>query len=409
VTVPISLAGAAWLEAAATQRLLAVLAVDGDEARVVGGAVRNALLGEAVEELDVATTATPDRISFRAEAAGFKAVPTGIEHGTITVVVDGTPFEVTTLRRDVETDGRRAKVVFGRDWDADAHRRDFTVNALSVTADGALHDPVGGYRDCVARRIRFIGDAEARIREDHLRILRFFRFHARFGAGAPDGDGLAAAMRLRHGLRALSAERVGQEMRKLVVAAGAPATVVAMSDAGLLQIALGGVARLDRFARHAALTRATGGGAAAAPALAALAVWLPEDVERLATRLRLSNAERQRMRAAAAAAADFARGGGPRADRARRWRLGAEACRDGLLICWADALDPGSDADWRARLALAESFAPVLPVAGRDLVAAGIPPGPEVGRRLAALEALWIESDFALGRDELLSALRRPC
>ena len=179
-------------------RLLAVLNGDGEETRLVGGAVRNALIGRPVSEFDLASTALPEEVTRRAEAAGFKPVPTGIEHGTVTVVVEGEPFEVTTLREDVETDGRRARVRFGRDFEADARRRDFTVNALSVGADGTLFDYTGGFEDLEARRIRFIGDPAARIREDYLRILRFFRFHAIYAEGAPDpedGSALEAACR----------------------------------------------------------------------------------------------------------------------------------------------------------------------------------------------------------------------
>lgn len=406
MTRPPSLAGAPWLAAPETRRLFAALVVDGDEARIVGGAVRDALLGLPVTgDLDVATTADPPVVMARAAAAGLKAVPTGIDHGTVTVIVDGRPFEVTTLRHDVETDGRRARVAFGRDWQADAHRRDFTINALSVGPDGHVYDAVGGYPDIVARRIRFIGDAQARIREDYLRILRFFRFHARFGTGAPDPEGLAAAMRLRAGLARLSAERVANEMRRLVVAPRAAETLVVMSDAGLLQPVLAGIAFLGRFARHAALVAAHG-PASPEMALAALAARLPEDVERLAARLRLANAERERMTAAVACAADVARGdAGPAADRLRTWRCGRTGARDGLLLAWAEVGDPVDSARWSERLALVESFAPRFPVAGRDLMALGLAAGPALGRTLAALEERWIASDFALDRAALLKEL----
>ena len=186
---------------------------------MVGGAVRNALIGMPVEEIDVATTAVPDEVVRRVSAAGFKPVPTGIEHGTVTVVIDKHPFEVTTLRQDVETYGRHAKVAFGRDWRADAERRDFTINALSATRDGTVYDYVGGLDDLDARRVRFIGDPPKRIAEDYLRILRFFRFHAAYGAGGhPDAEGLAACIAGRDGLGQLSRERVRMELMKLVVA-----------------------------------------------------------------------------------------------------------------------------------------------------------------------------------------------
>ena len=209
---------AAWLREARLSHLLAVLDGAGEESRVVGGAVRNALLAEPIGEIDVATTALPAEVIRRAQAAGFKAVPTGIEHGTITVVVHGQPFEVTTLREDVETFGRHAKVAFGRDWKRDAERRDFTMNALSAARDGAVYDYVGGLADVAARRVRFIGDAAARIAEDYLRILRFFRFHAAYGEGQPDAAALHACIEARQGLQSLSRERVRMELLKLLVA-----------------------------------------------------------------------------------------------------------------------------------------------------------------------------------------------
>ena len=221
-----SFAGAPFLADPALRRVVAAITADGGEVRLVGGFVRDAVLGEPMDgDLDLATPLLPEIVSDRARAAGLKVVPTGIDHGTVTVVADGRPFEVTTLRRDVATDGRRAEVAFGSDWLEDARRRDFTMNAMSLSPDGTLHDPVGGYADCLARRVRFIGVADERIREDYLRILRFFRFHARFGSGAPDGEGLHAVTRNLSGLQQLSAERIAQEMRKLVQAAGAAETL----------------------------------------------------------------------------------------------------------------------------------------------------------------------------------------
>src|SRR3954451_62544 len=230
-----------WLREGPLPRVLAVLDTDGEEARVVGGAVRNALLGAPLGDIDIATTALPQEVIRRVEAAGFKAVPTGVEHGTVTVIAERRPFEVTTLREDVETDGRHATVAFGRDWRRDAERRDFTMNALSVTSDGDVHDYVGGLGDIGARRVRFIGDPGRRIAEDYLRILRFFRFHAAYGEGAPDAAGLAACVAERAGLDALSRERVRMEMLKLLPAAHVVPTLVVMTETGLLGTVLGGV------------------------------------------------------------------------------------------------------------------------------------------------------------------------
>src|SRR5438477_8116612 len=222
-----SLGDAPWLRSGAAGRVLALLNGNGEEARVVGGAVRNALLNLETGDIDIATTALPDEVIRRAKAAGIKSVPTGIDHGTVTLVVNGRPFEVTTLREDTETFGRKAKVAFGRDWIGDAHRRDFTINALSLTADGVVHDYVGGLDDIASRRVRFIGNPAERIAEDYLRILRFFRIHAAFGAGEVDREGYLACIAEREGLATLSAERMRMEMLKLLVADGAVGAVAA--------------------------------------------------------------------------------------------------------------------------------------------------------------------------------------
>src|ERR1700722_10671247 len=241
------LGDAPWLKSGPAARVLGLLNGNGEEARVVGGAVRNALLQIAIGDIDIATTALPDEVIRRAKAAGIKSVPTGIEHGTVTLVVDAQPFEVTTLREDTETFGRKAKVSFGTDWKRDAERRDFTINGLSVDAEGVVHDYVGGLDDIAAKRVRFIGDPERRIAEDYLRILRFFRIHAAFGAGEPDRAGYLACIRGRAGLATLSAERMRMEMLKLMIAEGAPGAVTAMADGGLLLLIFGGVAYIGPF------------------------------------------------------------------------------------------------------------------------------------------------------------------
>src|SRR5246500_5223167 len=235
---------APWLKSGATSRVLKLLNAGGEEARVVGGAVRNALLNIAIGDVDIATTALPDEVIRRAKVAGIKSVPTGIDHGTVTLVVDAQPFEITTLREDTETFGRKAKVAFGRDWVMDAQRRDFTINGLSVDAEGIVHDHVGGLEDIAERRVRFIGDPQQRIAEDYLRILRFFRIHAAFGAGEVDRKGYLACIAAREGLATLSAERVRTELLKLLIADGAVAAVTAMADGGLQLPILGGVAYL---------------------------------------------------------------------------------------------------------------------------------------------------------------------
>ncbi len=234
----VNLAHEAWLQDAAVQRVFALLNADGGEGRVVGGAVRNALMGAPISDVDFATTNLPQVVMERAAAAGIKAVPTGIDHGTVTLVIDGRGFEVTTLRQDVETDGRRAKVSFGTDWQADAERRDFTINALYATADGDVVDLVNGLPDIETKTLRFIGDAHQRIAEDYLRVLRFFRFFAYCGSGRPDADGLRASARAKDKLDSLSAERVWSELRKLLAAPDPSRALLWMRTSGVLTAVL---------------------------------------------------------------------------------------------------------------------------------------------------------------------------
>jgi poly(A) polymerase len=393
---PQSLAGAPWLTADAVQAIFTALGRDGDEVRIVGGAVRNALLGVGVGDVDFATTATPDVVAALAAAAGFKAVPTGVEHGTLTLIVDGRGFEVTTLREDVETDGRRAVVRFGRDWLADARRRDFTVNALYVDAVGTVFDPLGSYDDLVAGRIRFIGKAAERIAEDRLRILRFFRFHAQYGKGELDPEGLSASIRARDGLRALSAERIGREMRRLVVADGALPTLSAMQDAGILPIVLGGVGYVATFRRLEDFEAAAGIVPAVPLRLAAIGCRIDEDVLRLAERLRLSNAERDRMRSAVDAIDSFFDRPDRRDARRMLYRLGEEAYRDAAALAFAWSGGRADDPAWRELRELPGAWrAPRFPLTGRDVIGQTGLRGPAVGAVLKQLEDWWIESDFA--------------
>src|SRR5713101_8782710 len=266
---------APWLTSGPAARVLELLGGNGEEARVVGGAVRNALLDIPCGDIDIATTAVPAEVIRRAKAAGIKSVPTGIDHGTVTLVVDSQPFEVTTLREDTETFGRKAKVAFGRDWIRDAERRDFTINGLSVDADRVVHDYVGGLDDIAAKRVRFIGDPDRRIPEDYLRILRFFRIHAAFGAGEPDREGYLACIRARAGLASLSAERMRMEMLKLMVAEGAAVAIAAMADGGLLLLIFGGVAYPGPLGAMISAERMLGWKPDAIRRLGALAVAVP--------------------------------------------------------------------------------------------------------------------------------------
>ncbi|MCZ0737789.1 CCA tRNA nucleotidyltransferase [Phreatobacter sp. AB_2022a] len=391
-----------WLAAGPAARLVGLIARAGEEVRVVGGAVRNILIGEPPGDIDMATTALPEAVMRLAEAEGLKAVPTGIAHGTVTIVVEGRGFEVTTLRQDVETDGRHALVRFGRDWQADAARRDFTVNAMSLRADGALYDYFGGADDLAAGRVRFIGNAVARIREDRLRILRFFRFQATVGSGAPDADALAACIAERAGLAALSRERLRMEMLKLVIAPRAGETLEVMADAGLLGMVLGGVPLYRDLGRLAAIERALGLAPDAARRLAALAVLVREDAERLRERLALSNADYRRIDGIGHGWRALDPAHGTAAAKAVLFAAGPRGYRDRALVAFARSAAPIEDAGWQALATLAERWqAPAFPISGHDLAARGFADGPAVGAALARLKAAWIAADFPVSREAI--------
>jgi tRNA nucleotidyltransferase/poly(A) polymerase len=384
--------GADFLVKDGPAKVLALLNGGGEEARVAGGAVRNALMGLPVSEIDFATTAVPDEVIRRAKAANIKSVPTGIEHGTVTLVVDGRPFEVTTLREDVETFGRKAKVAFGRDWLRDAERRDFTINALSVADDGTVYDYTNGLQDIEKRRVRFIGDAARRIAEDYLRILRFFRMHAAYGEGKLDRVGLNACIAGRGGLEGLSAERVRNEMVKLLLAPRAVDAAQEMGDAGLLLQLLGGVTYHAALAAMVEAEKLLGLEADAMRRLAALATVTVEDAERLTQRLRLSNAEGARLDSMAyrwwrLGDLDDAQA------RVRLYKLGMDRYRDRVMLAFARS---GGDARYWEQLATlpARWTAPMFPLKAADFMAKGVQAGPELGATLARAEQIWIDAGF---------------
>lgn len=373
-----------WLERQETQAVLACLTSGGFRALLVGGCVRNALLRQPVADVDIATDARPETVSDLAEKAGFHVVPTGIDHGTVTVVSGGIPHEVTTFRRDVETDGRRAVVAFSDRIAEDAARRDFTMNALYAQADGRVFDPLGGLPDLLARRLRFVGDAETRIREDYLRILRFFRFHAWYGDPAEglDPEGLAACAALSAGLETISRERIGAEMRKLLAAPDPAPAVAAMAQAGVLALVLPGA---DPRAL-APLVHLEGG-------------LPPRWQRRLAVlggqdrgaRLRLSNPEKRQL-----AALDEALSGmDPPV--VLGWRLGAEGGADAVLARAALTGTPPPEG-WQAEVA--RGAAAEFPVKAADLPGLA---GPALGKRLKELERRWCDSALRLSRDQLLA------
>jgi poly(A) polymerase len=395
------LADAPWLTSGPAARVLGLLNGNGEEARVVGGAVRNALSRIPTGDIDIATTALPAEVIRRARAAGIKSVPTGIDHGTVTLVVDAQPFEVTTLREDTDTFGRKAKVAFGRDWVHDAQRRDFTINGLSVDAGGVIHDHVGGYEDLVARRVRFIGDPNRRIAEDYLRILRFFRIHAAYGSGEPDRAGYLACIDARAGLATLSAERVRMEMLKLMIAEGAAAALVAMADGGLLLSIFGGVAYTGPFAAMVDAERLLGLKADPVRRLGALAVAVAEDARRLAGRLRLSNSETRVLDSMGHRWWRLA-GMDEATARRRLYRLGADRYRDRLMLAWARAGADTDPAPWRELATLPERWsAPKFPLKAADFVARGIAEGPALGHVLALAEDAWLAADFPLEESAL--------
>ena len=390
-----------WLKEKPLADLLAVLDRDGEEARVVGGAVRNALLGLPHGDIDIATTAPPAEVTRRAQAAGFKAVPTGVDHGTVTVVIEGRPFEVTTLREDVETFGRHATVKFGRDWKRDAQRRDFTMNGLSLSPDGEVHDDVGGVADLKARRVRFIGDAATRIAEDYLRILRFFRFHAYYGEGHPDAEGLHAVIAARAGLEQLSRERVRMELMKLLLAPHAVPVLAVMAEAGLLGPVLGGVPHLAGFSNMAKVEAAIGVTPDAARRLGALGVWVAEDAERLWQRLRLSNAEHERL----AALDGWWRVSPAISEASAReliYRIGPEHFTERALLSWARSWNGARSAEWHVLATLPRRWpAPAFPLKAADFIARGVEKGPSLGAALARAEEAWIKSGFPMERKAL--------
>jgi poly(A) polymerase len=386
------------LEVGRLARALRALNGGGEETRLVGGAVRDLALGARAGDFDLATTALPEIVMARAQAAGFGVAPTGLAHGTVTVIVEGKPLEVTTLRRDVDTDGRHAKVAFGRDFREDALRRDFTINALSLTREGVVHDYVGGLADLADRRVRFIGEPRQRIREDYLRILRFFRFSARYGGETLDPDGLQAAIAEREGLTILSRERVRAELMKLFVAPRAAAVVVRICEADLLGPLIAGQTDAMRFARLAAIEAARGEPPDPLLRLGALAVLVAEDAERLRERLRLSNVEFERLATLADGLTDLHGIDAPPPlsvlkrllfERRRRGAL------DALLLAQVDSGARPDDRRFaRASAFVASSPEPTLPFTGADVLARGVSHGQRVGATLKKLQALWIRAGF---------------
>lgn len=392
-----------WMTAADTRRLIDVFEGAGAEIRFVGGCVRDSLLRLEVRDIDIATNAVPDRVMEVLLDAGIKSVPTGIEHGTVTAIVEGRAFEITTYRRDIKTDGRHAVVEFGTDWREDAERRDFTINAMSITPDGILHDPFGGEEDLAAGRVRFVGDAQGRVREDILRILRWFRFHAHYGKSPPDADALGACRGFAFRIPDLSGERIRHEVLRLLAAAEPMPSIELMVETDVIDAVLGRGRQIKRLGGLCAVERETNTPPDPLLRLAAL-IGAPGIAASIAERLRLSNAEQKRLFAAL--------NGDPplqldtlEADRTRIfYRLGSRVAEDRILLAWAG--DPTATA-WREWLEAVRSFdEPVFPLSGRDVMAEGVAAGPAVGEALRQIEDWWMEAGFSSDRAQCLAYLK---
>jgi poly(A) polymerase len=384
---------AKWLKAPGLQSVFGLIAAAGGEARVAGGALRNALMGEPVGDIDLATTLEPQRVMDVFLAAGHSAHPTGIEHGTVTAVVDNCAYQVTTLRRDVATDGRRAVVSFTDSWAGDALRRDFTMNALYCDSGGKVYDYTNGYDDILRRRIRFVGAPSGRIKEDYLRILRFFRFLSVYPDLKAETAGLAACVRMRKGLQTLSAERIAQEMLKLLAGANAVPVLKLMARNGVLKYV---ISFRDEFRTIARLP----------PDPILRAVVLAKDPISLQQDWRLSNEQGRRIENLLGCSLPTA---GLRENEQRRilYHVGAETWRDSVRLAWARSRAPLSDRAWKRMVALPSRWqAPRFPVSGHDLIELGHTSGPALGQALRRLEDDWIAADFKPAKHDLLERLK---
>ena len=393
-----------WMKRPATRAVMAALAAKGgpDCARFVGGCIRNTLVKRPVDDIDIATTLTPDEVIEALATANLRSVPTGVDHGTVTAIADGKPYEITTLRRDVETDGRRAVVAFSKDWNEDAERRDFRLNALYADMEGTVFDPTGGgVEDAHAGRIVFVGDAETRIREDYLRILRFFRFFAWYGKGEPDAEALRACAALKDGMASLAAERIQKELLKLLAADDPRPAVRLMAATGVLSQVLPAAGSLARFETLVEIETEQLFENDAELRLAALLP--PEAARETANALRLSNAQKERLIAAAADEPRIVSWLSPKEARRAVYRLGQRTFADRVKLAWAASSKAAPQ--WRALLMLGQTWTPpAFPLTGDEIMAAGVPKGPLVGQVRREVEDWWIDSDFI---DDKLSIVER--
>ncbi len=408
MTVAARLSPQPWMTAPESRAVFAALDAGGADARFVGGCVRDAWLGRPVKDIDIATHAPPERVMDLLQTAGIRVIPTGIAHGTVTALCGGKPYEITTLRRDVETDGRHARVEFTDDWVEDAARRDLTMNALSCTPDGAMFDPFGGLADLAAGRVRFVGEARRRIEEDVLRLLRFFRFHAHYGRGEPDAEALAACRELAPRLPTLSGERVRGELFRLLTAACAAAVWRLMMGQGIMVHLLPEAMDTDRLDRLVAVERDLGITPDPTRRLAAVLDSDRPGALRAAEALRLSNHERDRLLALVEPPVVLMPSDDRKALRQGLYRIGdGELFCDLLLVVAAIHDGPLNLTALRAAMSVAGDLPNLrLPIAGRDLLDLGIPRGPAIGEMLKRIEGWWIAEDFQPGREVCLEMAR---
>ena len=391
-----------WMTAPETVQVMAALG----ESRFVGGAVRDALLGASVADIDIAVPMPPSEVLARLVAQNIKVIETGMDHGTVTAIAGTHAFEITSLRRDVEADGRHAVIAFTDDWAEDAARRDFTINALYASASGEIFDYATGVEDLIAGKVRFMGDARLRIAEDYLRVLRLFRFHAWYGKGDVDAEGLRAAAEAKDKLKSLSAERIAKEMLRLLEAGNPTPVLRVMAATGILSELLPGALQLPRLER---LLEIDADNFSPRDRVLRLAALLPEDGEAAhaaADALKLSNADRTRLEQALSGeriAAYLS------AKDARRllYRIGVARFRDKIWLAWAGAPKGANAIQWRMLLTMADNWQrPRFPLTGLDVMQAGVPEGPEVGRVLAQVEDWWVGGDFASDEGALRDRLR---
>jgi poly(A) polymerase len=401
---------APWMAWPQTQAVITALEARGlsDCARFVGGCVRNTVMGKPIDDIDIATVLTPDEVIEALAAAGLRSIPTGVDHGTVTALSGGRPYEITTLRRDVSTDGRRAVVAFTQDWDQDAQRRDFRFNTLYADIHGRIYDSTGeGINDAREGRVVFVSDPETRIREDYLRILRFFRFHAWYGRGEADQDALAACEALKGGIESLAAERIQKEVLKLLAADDPRQALRLMAATGVLSSILPAVKSLARL--DGLITIETEQLFENDPELR-LAALIPEDPKiaaQVAEDLRLSNAQKERLVRAVGPSPRLVSWMSPRETRRVVYELGLKTFSDRVKLAWAASERSAATPQWRGLLALGESWTPpAFPLTGDEVLKAGVPKGPMVGQVMREVELWWIDQDFIEDRFSIIERLK---